>query len=61
MKDHAPQCSLVTDSNACCYETCVGTVIETWMVGASAEYYDYVNESENVALCDVFCNMKLKI
>lgn len=54
MKGHAPQYSLVTDSNACCYETCVGNVIETWMVGANAEYYDYVNESENVALCDVF-------
>lgn len=53
MTNRALQCSLVSDSTACCCEMHVEIVIETWTVGASAEHYDYVSESKSVALCDV--------
>lgn len=61
MTNHALQCSLVSGSTACCCETHVEIVIETWTVGASAEYYDYVSESKSVALCDVLCNTKFQV
>lgn len=61
MTNHALQCSLVSDSNVCCCETHVEIVIETWTVGASAEHYDYVSESKNVAQRDVFCNIKFEV
>jgi hypothetical protein len=60
MTNHALLCSLVTDSNACCCETHVEIVIETWTVCASAEYYDYESESRNVVLCDAVCNIEFK-
>lgn len=60
MTNRALQCSLASDSTACCCETHVENVIETWRVGASAEHYDYVSESKSVAPCDVLCNTKFQ-